>query len=227
MRASYYLIVKSQWEKNKAVLNYKRCRRIGRKSDAVLVQGKFSHRVGERARVIHSPSTASIDRPYASYSFLQRQFCLSKTSSFVTLNVNIYNISFVSLLSVVEICEKWKCVTQSCPTLCNPMTIALPTGSSVHGILQARILERVAIPSFRGFSQPRDGTPVSALQATFYRLNQQGSPINTRNLCFLLFKQYNILIYSCLTLYRSLRISVVGNSNSKQRSQVARLDRLL
>ena len=33
-------------------------------------------------------------------------------------------------------------VTQSCPTLCDPMN---PPGSSVHGILQARVLERVAI----------------------------------------------------------------------------------
>ena len=36
------------------------------------------------------------------------------------------------------------CVAQSCPTLCNPMDYSLP-GSSVHGILQARILEWVAI----------------------------------------------------------------------------------
>ena len=44
---------------------------------------------------------------------------------------------------------------QSCPILCDPM--ALP-GSSVHvrGILQARILEWVAMPPFKGSSQPRD-----------------------------------------------------------------------
>ena len=43
--------------------------------------------------------------------------------------------------------EKWKAlVAQSCLTLCNPMDCS-PPGSSVHGILQARILERVAIPS--------------------------------------------------------------------------------
>ena len=46
---------------------------------------------------------------------------------------------------------------QSCPTLCSPMGCSLP-GSSVHGILQARIMEWVAMPSFRGSSQPRDGT---------------------------------------------------------------------
>ena len=43
---------------------------------------------------------------------------------------------------------------------CNPMDCNLP-GSSVHGILQARILEWVAIPSIRGSSQPRDQTQVS------------------------------------------------------------------
>ena len=44
---------------------------------------------------------------------------------------------------------------QSCPTLCDPMDCSMP-GSSVHGILWARILEWVAMPSFRGSSQPRD-----------------------------------------------------------------------
>ena len=39
-------------------------------------------------------------------------------------------------------------VTQSCPTLCDPMDCSLP-GSSVHGILQARILEWVVVPSSR------------------------------------------------------------------------------
>ena len=38
---------------------------------------------------------------------------------------------------------------QSCLTLCNPMDYS-PPGSSVHGILQARILEWVAVPSSRG-----------------------------------------------------------------------------
>ena len=44
-------------------------------------------------------------------------------------------------------------VAQSCPTLCYPIDCSLP-GSSVHGILQARILEWVAIPSSRGSSDP-------------------------------------------------------------------------
>ena len=48
---------------------------------------------------------------------------------------------------------------QSCPTLCDPMDYSLP-GSSVHGILQARILEWVAMPSFRESSQPSNWTHV-------------------------------------------------------------------
>ena len=49
---------------------------------------------------------------------------------------------------------------QFCPTLCNLIDCSLP-GTSVHGTVQARILEWVAISSSRGLSQPRDQTPVS------------------------------------------------------------------
>ena len=49
---------------------------------------------------------------------------------------------------------------QLCLTLCNPMDDR-PPGPSVHGILQARILEWVAMLSSRGTSQPRDRTQVS------------------------------------------------------------------
>ena len=51
-------------------------------------------------------------------------------------------------------------LAQSCLTLCNPMDCS-PPGSSVHGILQARILEWVAISFARGSSHPRDRTWVS------------------------------------------------------------------
>ena len=46
-------------------------------------------------------------------------------------------------------------VTQSCSTLCNLMDSSLP-GSSVHGIIQARILEWVTIPFYWGSSCPKD-----------------------------------------------------------------------
>ena len=51
---------------------------------------------------------------------------------------------------------------QSCLTLCNPMDCS-PPGSSVQGILQARILEQVAMPSSRGSSQPREWTEIDNL----------------------------------------------------------------
>ena len=51
-------------------------------------------------------------------------------------------------------------VSKSCPTLCDAMDCS-PVGSSVHGILQERILEWVAMPSSRGSPQPRDQTHIS------------------------------------------------------------------
>ena len=58
-------------------------------------------------------------------------------------------------------------VTQSCLTLCNPRDCS-PPGSSVLGILQARILEWVAIPFSTGSSRPRDQTWVSHIAGTFF-----------------------------------------------------------
>ena len=58
-------------------------------------------------------------------------------------------------------------VTQSCPTLCDPMDNSLPD-SSVHGILQARILKWIAMPSPRGSSLPRDQTQVSRMAGRFF-----------------------------------------------------------
>ena len=49
---------------------------------------------------------------------------------------------------------------QSCPTLCNCVDCS-PPGSLSMGILQARIVEGVAMPSSRGSSRPRDRTHIS------------------------------------------------------------------
>ena len=58
-------------------------------------------------------------------------------------------------------------VTQLCLTLCDPMDISLP-GSSIHGILQAKILEW--IPFSGGSSQPRDQTQVSYIAGRFFTI---------------------------------------------------------
>ena len=61
-----------------------------------------------------------------------------------------------------------------CPTLCDPMDY------TVHGILQARILQWVAFPFSRGSSQPRDRTQVSRIAGEFFtNWANREAPINT------------------------------------------------
>ena len=67
----------------------------------------------------------------------------------------------VSTVSAAATCVRVKSL-QSCPALCNRMDCSSP-GSFVHGFLQTRILEWVAMPSSRGSSQPRDRTFVSCV----------------------------------------------------------------
>ena len=96
--------------------------------------------------------------------------CLSTYTSFSLLIANSQPIP-----SLPSMCL----VAQSFPTVCDPMDCS-PPGSSVHGILQAGILEWVAVPSSRGSSPPRDGTQVSCIAGGifffFYHLSHQGSP---------------------------------------------------
>ena len=62
-------------------------------------------------------------------------------------------------------------VAQSCPTLCDPMDYTL------HGILQARILEWITFLFSRGSSQPRNQTQVFCITGGFfYQLSHKGSP---------------------------------------------------
>ena len=60
-------------------------------------------------------------------------------------------------------------VAQLCSTLCDPVDCSLP-GSSIHGILQARILEWVAISFSRGSSRPRDQIQVSCIAGRRFML---------------------------------------------------------
>ena len=60
-------------------------------------------------------------------------------------------------------------MAQSHPTLCDPVNCSLP-GSCVHGILQARVLDWVAISFSRGSSRLRDGTQVSLIAGGHFNL---------------------------------------------------------
>ena len=68
-------------------------------------------------------------------------------------------------------------VVQPCPALCNPMDY------TVHGILQARILERIAFSFSRGSSQPRGRTQVSRIADGFFTAEPQGKPMSKAKSC--------------------------------------------
>ena len=87
---------------------------------------------------------------------------------------NSYLAPNVSSVPVWQPCEpSITCVLccaqllQLCLTLCSPLDYS-PPGSSVHGILQARMLEWVAMPFSRGSSQPSDQTQVSRIAGGFF-----------------------------------------------------------
>ena len=91
----------------------------------------------------------------------------------------------------------WKVlVAQSCLTLWDPMDYN-PPGSSVHGILQAEILEWVAFPFSKGFSWFRDWTQVSCIEAD-YLLSEPPGKLGNRICHFQRFFFFNCHeIFSC------------------------------
>ena len=95
---------------------------------------------------------------------------------------------------------------QSCLTLCNPMNHSL-LGSSVHGILQSRILEWVAMSFSRGSSRPRDQTLISFVSCigrwVLYHLRHLGSPVRSGVCCC-------SVAQSCLTLCHPMDCSLPG-----------------
>ena len=78
-----------------------------------------------------------------------------------------------------------------------------PSVSTVHGILQARILEWVAIPFCRGSSWLRDSTPVSCIAGRFLPSEPPGKPE-------LLYTQFSSVAQLCLTLCNPMDCSTPG-----------------
>ena len=74
----------------------------------------------------------------------------------------LLQVSGMMLVRGICLCIAVCLVAKSCPTLCDPVDCSSP-GFSVHGILQGRKLGRVAMPSSRGSSWPRDRTPISCI----------------------------------------------------------------
>ena len=96
---------------------------------------------------------------------------------------------------------------QSSLTPCDPMD-GSPPDSSVHGILQARIIEWVAVPSSRGSSRPRDWTHVRCLhwQAGFLPLAPPGKPQGFLQL------KLKLKSLSCVRLCDTMDCSLPGSS---------------
>ena len=78
--------------------------------------------------------------------------------------------SCVWLVVVSQACAVLGLVAQLCPTFCDPMGCS-PPGSFVHGILQAEILEWVAVCYSRRSSRPRDRTQVSQAAGRFFTIS--------------------------------------------------------
>ena len=89
------------------------------------------------------------------------------------IKFKIFKIKCKTHLCLVVVCV-CVLVTQSCLTLCNP-TDHIPPGSSVHEILQARIVGWVATSFSRRSSQPRDRTRVSCIADRYFTVNYSGS----------------------------------------------------
>ena len=126
-----------------------------------------------------------------------------------------FNFCWNNVLNLLRnIISEWNEVAQSCPTLCDPVDCSLP-GSSVLGILQARILEWVAIPFSRRSSQPRDGmqclTSNLHWQAALYKtLAPPGKPqrylyILDINICMksndICIETWKRRMYSCISSF--------------------------
>ena len=112
-----------------------------------------------------------------------KSLLMKEESEKVSLKLNIQKTKDHGILSHHFMANRWRNsgnsgrlyfgsgsrVAQSCTTLCDPIDCS-PPGSSNHGILQARILEWVAISFSRGSSRPRDSTHVSHIAGRCFNL---------------------------------------------------------
>ena len=104
---------------------------------------------------------------------------------------------------------------QSCLTLCDPMDCSLP-GSSVRGVLQARILEWVAMPSSKGSSQPRNRTYVSSTAGNSLPTEPPGRLCNPMDYTVHGIPQARILEWVAFLFFR-------GSSQPRDQTQVSHI----
>ena len=118
-------------------------------SKADVMKPTWCHKHNTRVALHHKPQRG----PWRQPRLPKRQQQLLRSSSTNTKSCQSPEFSVSLNLKVKSLSRVWLFAT--------PWTDCSPPGSSVHGILQARILEWVAISFSRGFSWPRDQTRVS------------------------------------------------------------------
>ena len=123
------------------------------------------------------PTTSSSVMPFSS--------CLPSPPAFLTFGLGSWKCSSTSVIRCIAVSlNVCVCVCvcvyvltpQSYLTLCNPMDCS-PLGSSVHGIFQARTLEWVTIPFFRGSSIHKDTNQVSCNAGGLFTVEPLGKPL--------------------------------------------------
>ena len=120
-------------------------------------------------------------------SIVDLHYCVS-FRMYIYFLILHYSLLIYKILNIVPCCFCCCClVTRLCPTLCNPVNCS-PLDSSVHGISQTRILERVAIFFSRGSSRTSGQTHVSCLAGRFFTTEPPGKPrLYRKSLLFIYF----------------------------------------
>ena len=139
-------------KENKIVLFHKRCSIYTGEHSWLFATVKTERR--HSLRKLHKANLARELKPS------KTRFGSSKEGNFLLKIHGRWHLFPLKYLSKMKVKLKLQ-VAQSCPTLCDPMNC------TVHGILQARILERVAFPFSRGSLQLRDQTLVSCITGGF------------------------------------------------------------
>ena len=131
---------------------------------SVLPQEKPPHWEAHARQLENSPHSLQLERACTQ----QWRPSTAKNKQILKKNQNTVKLKNVSCISLYVKSVVVK-VAQSCLTLCNP-TNHSPPGSSVHGVLQARILQWIAMPFSRGSFWPRDRTQVSCIAGRFFTI---------------------------------------------------------
>ena len=148
----YYLAIKRKHLSNWRVYLKDNCKEIILKLKINFFKKRKKEILEEMVQMVGMGRSRdfTVDPPVFHTSFYSPHIPCSPQPD-IQIQLNVYSLPCVCAGSL-----------QLCPTLSNPMDCNLP-GSSAHGILQARTLEWVVMPSSRGSSRPRDWTHVSCI----------------------------------------------------------------